>query len=142
MLKVFQYDDAYMYCLSNIWSSVREKVQQHWGWIGKKCCSLKKCVLLMGFSENGLHSKHCSTIFLNFAGSCFRVKLWITPEIYVHRNFVFKLKMMSPKCENTLFRTDRNTLHDSSLTPKKKLTLWIILQNPSILAKLERVHNN
>ena len=24
--------------LSNIWSSIHEKVKQHWGWVQKKCC--------------------------------------------------------------------------------------------------------
>ena len=24
--------------LSNIWSSIHEKVKQHWGWVGKKHC--------------------------------------------------------------------------------------------------------
>ena len=24
--------------LGNIWSSIHEKVQQHWGWVEKKCC--------------------------------------------------------------------------------------------------------
>ena len=28
--------------LSNIGSSVREKVKQHWGWVEKKCCLFKK----------------------------------------------------------------------------------------------------
>ena len=23
--------------LSNIWSSIHEKVKQHWGWVGKEC---------------------------------------------------------------------------------------------------------
>ena len=30
--------------LSNIWSSVHEKVKQHWGWSEKKCCFSKKRV--------------------------------------------------------------------------------------------------
>ena len=24
--------------LGNIWSSIHEKVKQHWGWVQKKCC--------------------------------------------------------------------------------------------------------
>ena len=24
--------------LSNIWTSIHEKVKQHWGWTEKKCC--------------------------------------------------------------------------------------------------------
>ena len=24
--------------LSNTWSSIHEKVNQHWGWVEKKCC--------------------------------------------------------------------------------------------------------
>ena len=27
--------------LSNIWSSIHEKVKQHWGWVEKKCCLQK-----------------------------------------------------------------------------------------------------
>ena len=23
---------------SNIWTSIHEKVKQHWGWVEKKCC--------------------------------------------------------------------------------------------------------
>ena len=41
-----QHDDAYVYIkqhLSNIWSSVYEKVKQHWDWVEKKRC-FKKCV--------------------------------------------------------------------------------------------------
>ena len=33
--------------LSNIWSSVHEKVKQHWGWVAKKPCLLKTCILLL-----------------------------------------------------------------------------------------------
>ena len=28
--------------LSNIWSSVREKAKQHWGWVEKKALLIKK----------------------------------------------------------------------------------------------------
>ena len=31
--------------LSNIWSSIHEKVKQHWVWIEKKALLIKKCVL-------------------------------------------------------------------------------------------------
>ena len=44
---MYQYDDAYM-CkqhLSNIWSSIHYKVKQHWGWVEKRYCLLKKCVI-------------------------------------------------------------------------------------------------
>ena len=34
--------------LSNIWSSIYEKVQQHWGWDEKKCCLYKKALMLTG----------------------------------------------------------------------------------------------
>ena len=30
--------------LRNIWSSIYEKVKQHWGWVEKKCCLQKECV--------------------------------------------------------------------------------------------------
>ena len=32
--------------LSNIWSSIHGKVKQHWGWVEKKCCLLKKSMYL------------------------------------------------------------------------------------------------
>ena len=32
--------------LSNIWSSIHEKVKQHWGWVEKKRCLYKKSVFL------------------------------------------------------------------------------------------------
>ena len=32
--------------LSNIWSSIHEKVKQHWGWVGKKSVAYKKSVYL------------------------------------------------------------------------------------------------
>ena len=32
--------------LSNIWSSIHEKVKQHWGWVEKRRCLLKKRVFL------------------------------------------------------------------------------------------------
>ena len=46
---MFQYDDAYIYIMlickgANIWSSVHEKVTQHWGWVEKMRFLLKKCV--------------------------------------------------------------------------------------------------
>ena len=31
-------------CLSKIWSSIHEKVKQHWSW-DEKCVAYKKCVL-------------------------------------------------------------------------------------------------
>ena len=31
--------------LSNIWSSIHEKVKQHWGWVEKKCCLIKSVYL-------------------------------------------------------------------------------------------------
>ena len=31
--------------VSNIWSSIHEKVKQHWGWVEKKPCLLKKPVI-------------------------------------------------------------------------------------------------
>ena len=31
--------------LSNIWSSIHEKVKQHWGWVEKKVLFIKKRVL-------------------------------------------------------------------------------------------------
>ena len=31
--------------LSNIWSSIHEKVKQNWGWITKKALLIKKCVI-------------------------------------------------------------------------------------------------
>ena len=34
----------WLYVLSNIWSSIHEKVKQHWGWIEKKCCLYEKSV--------------------------------------------------------------------------------------------------
>ena len=30
--------------LSNIWSSIHEKVNQNWGWVEKKCCLEKACI--------------------------------------------------------------------------------------------------
>ena len=30
--------------LSNIWSSIHEKIKQHWGWVEKNGCLLKKSV--------------------------------------------------------------------------------------------------
>ena len=32
-------------CLSNIWSSIHEKVKQQWGWVEKKALLIKKRVL-------------------------------------------------------------------------------------------------
>ena len=33
--------------LSNIWSSIQEKVKQYWGWVGKKRCLEKKRVFIL-----------------------------------------------------------------------------------------------
>ena len=30
--------------LNNIWSSIHEKVKQHWGWVEKKHCLQKACI--------------------------------------------------------------------------------------------------
>ena len=32
--------------LSNVWRSIHEKPMQNYGWVEKKCCLLKKCVVL------------------------------------------------------------------------------------------------
>ena len=32
--------------LSNIWSSIHDKVKQHWGLVEKICCLEKKCVII------------------------------------------------------------------------------------------------
>ena len=42
--------------LSNIWSSICETIKQHWGWIEKTCCFLKKAcisleIILWNFKE-------------------------------------------------------------------------------------------
>ena len=37
--------------LSNIWSSIHEKVKQHWGWIEKKRFLQKKLVILIGMKS-------------------------------------------------------------------------------------------
>ena len=53
ILKYKMYNDFCMYIyiyiyiyikqyLSNIWSSVREKAKQHWGWVEKKALLIKK----------------------------------------------------------------------------------------------------
>ena len=38
--------------LSNIWSSVHEKVKQNWGWVKIKCCLKKACMLLIRYKSN------------------------------------------------------------------------------------------
>ena len=35
--------------LSNIWSSIHEKVKQHWGWVEKKALLIKKSVYVFVF---------------------------------------------------------------------------------------------
>ena len=39
--------------LSNIWSSIHEKVKQRWGWVEKKRCLYNKaCISLMDVAQN------------------------------------------------------------------------------------------
>ena len=38
--------------LSNIWSSIHEKVKQHWGWIKKKCVAYQKNLVVVHFLPN------------------------------------------------------------------------------------------
>ena len=37
--------------LSNIWSSVHEKVKQHWGWLEKKALLIKKVYILISLKH-------------------------------------------------------------------------------------------
>ena len=42
--------------ISNIWSSIHEKVKQHWGWVGKKLCLYYKrsaylCIFMFNFVD-------------------------------------------------------------------------------------------
>ena len=39
--------------LSNIWSSIHKKVKQHWCWVEKRCCLLKKACI---FAENNTNN--------------------------------------------------------------------------------------
>ena len=38
--------------LSNIWSSIHEKVKQHWGWLKKSVAHKKSVFFLFGFHES------------------------------------------------------------------------------------------
>ena len=42
---------------SNIWSSIHEKVQQYWGWIGKSLADKKACIFkhMLYFQTNASH---------------------------------------------------------------------------------------
>ena len=43
--------------LSNIWSSIHEKIKQHWGWAGKKAFLYKKAFIPKIFNVVTLGSK-------------------------------------------------------------------------------------
>ena len=45
--------------LSNIWSSIHEEVKQHWGWVEKKRCLLKKACIHMDYTLLCNNSTNC-----------------------------------------------------------------------------------
>ena len=50
--------------LSNIWSSIHEKVKQHWGWVENKHCLLKKACITWVPSLDGLNTTPLKQIAL------------------------------------------------------------------------------
>ena len=43
--------------LTNIWSSIHEKVKQHWGWVEAEMLLIKKACRYLSYCEEDLFSK-------------------------------------------------------------------------------------
>ena len=85
-----QYDDAFMFkqYVSNIWRSIHEKVKQHWGWVEKKVCLLKKRCL-----QKALLIKKCC-----LQKSVAYKKVLLTKKRYLQKSVAYKKALLTKKC--------------------------------------------
>ena len=49
--------------ISNIWSSIYQKVKQHWGWVKKSVANKKECISFLFLSYNTLYFNSWNTVF-------------------------------------------------------------------------------
>ena len=91
-----QYDDAFMFkqYVSNIWRSIHEKVKQHWGWVEKKLCLLKKrCLQKSVAYKKALLIKKCC-----LQKSVAYKKVLLTKKRCLQKSVAYKKTLLTKKC--------------------------------------------
>ena len=92
--------------LSNIWSSIHEKVEQHWAWVEKKGCLKKKLVF---------HDLLCQKLFVSWLKS--------NPYTFQIQNVLSFNNDKQEFIENNLRKPDRY-LHKILLL-FRKFSVWL-----------------